>query len=328
MTPARDNASGPARPPLPPCRLPRRVLHFSMHRLILHLCQVASLRRCPARGRNVPHPLPRLPIALPPPIPCSANCANVNVQKQSLHARRTKAAPSNRTGAVAQATSSPAALLPRRLLSARRRLAALPSCATAWTADLTGAADPRPPLIGTGIEPSDTGSRPLSRTGTFGHLHIKAWPKQPPQPPTVRHDRQQANATLNDPLHLRSRRQGYHTAWATKRQEAAAAANSPNRVKAAAELLPHEKPQLYAVDVEQSEDLAHEFAAAEPSTPTSLAVELAHLSLASGIAEGALQVQAISTFEVPDAYQCIFVPLQKQQTPVFGATGGQRVRLL
>ena len=86
----------------------------------------------------------------------------------------------------------------------------------------------------------------------------------------------------------------------------AAAANSPDRVEAAAALLPHEKPQLYAVDVDQCEDLAHEFAAAEPSMPTSLAVELAHLSLASGIARGALQLQAISTFEVSDAYQCIF----------------------
>ena len=44
------------------------------------------------------------------------------------------------------------------------------------------------------------------------------------------------------------------------------------RLKAATELL----PQLYAVDVDQPEDLAHEFAA-EPSMPTSLAVELAHL---------------------------------------------------
>ena len=108
-----------------------------------------------------------------------------------------------------------------------------------------------------------------------------------------------------DPQHLRSRRQGYHEAWAAKRQEAAAAANSPDRVEAAAAPLPHEKPQLYAVDVDQCEDLAHEFAAAEPSMPTSLAVELAHLSLASGIARGALQLQAISTFEVSDAYQCI-----------------------
>ena len=86
--------------------------------------------------------------------------------------------------------------------------------------------------------------------------------------------------------------------------------------------LPHEKPQLYAVDVDQSEDPAHEVAAAEPSMPTSLVVELAHLSQASGIAGGALQVQAISTFEVSDAYQCIFVPLRTQQMPAFGATGG------
>ena len=56
--------------------------------------------------------------------------------------------------------------------------------------------------------------------------------------------------------------------------------------------------------------------------PTSLAVELAHLSLASGIAGGALQLQAIRTFEVSDACQCIFVPLQTQQVPAFGATWG------
>ena len=78
----------------------------------------------------------------------------------------------------------------------------------------------------------------------------------PPQPPSARHDRRQAQATWTDPQHLRSRRQGYHEAWAARRQEAAAAANSLNRVKAAAELLPHE-PQLYALDVDQSEDLAH-----------------------------------------------------------------------
>ena len=33
-------------------------------------------------------------------------------------------------------------------------------------------------------------------------------------------------------------------------------------------------------------------------------------------------MQAISAFEVSDAYQCIFVPLQTQQMPAFGATGG------
>ena len=78
---------------------------------------------------------------------------------------------------------------------------------------------------------------------------------------------------------------------------------------------------FFAVDVDQAENLAHEFAAAEPSMPTSLAVELAHLSRASGIAGGALQMQVVSSFEVSDAYQCIFVPLQTSQTPVL-ATGG------
>ena len=92
-------------------------------------------------------------------------------------------------------------------------------------------------------------------------------------------------------------------------------------MKAAADLLPHETPQLYAVDVDQSEDLAHAFAAAGPSMPTSLAVERAHLSLASGIDGGALQLQAIGAFEVSDAYQCIFLPLQTQQMPAFGAFG-------
>ena len=67
-------------------------------------------------------------------------------------------------------------------------------------------------------------------------------------------------ATPSDPQQLRSRCEGYNAAWSAKRQEAAAAAHSPNRVKAADELKAHEKPQLYAVDVEQSEDLAHEFA--------------------------------------------------------------------
>ena len=67
----------------------------------------------------------------------------------------------------------------------------------------------------------------------------------------------------------------------------------------------------------RNEDLAHEFAAAEPSMPTSLAVELSHLSLASGIAGGALQMQAIRTFEVSDASHCIVVPLNTQNT-----TGG------
>ena len=33
-------------------------------------------------------------------------------------------------------------------------------------------------------------------------------------------------------------------------------------------------------------------------------------------------MQEVSTFKVSDAYQCIFVPLQTPQTPVFGATGG------
>ena len=63
MTPARDNASGPVRPPLPLGRLPHCMLPFSMRRHILHLCQAASRPRCPARGRNLPRPLHRLPIA-------------------------------------------------------------------------------------------------------------------------------------------------------------------------------------------------------------------------------------------------------------------------
>ncbi|OLP79582.1 hypothetical protein AK812_SmicGene40117 [Symbiodinium microadriaticum] len=62
--------------------------------------------------------------------------------------------------------------------------------------------------------------------------------------------------------------------YTAKRQEAAAAANSPNRIKAAAELLPEEPPKLDAVDVEEQEELAHKFAAAIPAMPSSLAREL------------------------------------------------------
>ena len=97
---------------------------------------------------------------------------------------------------------------------------------------------------------------------------FQQFPKQPPpRPPSVRFDRKPNKATPCDPQQLRSRRAGYHTAWSAKRQEAAAAADSPNRVKAAAELKAHEKPQLYAVDVEQSEDLAHKFAAVDADHP-------------------------------------------------------------
>ena len=68
-------------------------------------------------------------------------------------------------------------------------------------------------------------------------------------------------------------------AWQAKRQEAAAAANSVQRIKVAAELLPEEQPKLDAVDVEEQEELAHKFAAAIPAMPSSLARELAHMAL-------------------------------------------------
>ena len=100
--------------------------------------------------------------------------------------------------------------------------------------------------------------------------------------------------------------------WQAKRQEAAAAANSPNRIKAAAELLPEEQPKLDAVDVEDQEELAHKFAAAIPAMPSSLARELSHMSLAAGIGNCSppiLQLDACNTLEVADSYQCYFVPV-------------------
>ena len=120
----------------------------------LHLRQAASHPRCPVRGRNLPHPLHGLPIAPPPPIPCSANCANVRRQRHSPRGRRTKVVPSSQPGAAAHETSNLTALLLSRLLSVRRRPAVL-----AWTADLSpgrprGIAAPRRPLTGTGAEPS------------------------------------------------------------------------------------------------------------------------------------------------------------------------------
>ena len=126
------------------------------------------------------------------------------------------------------------------------------------------------------------------------------------------------------PHQLQSRREGYHAAWQVKRQEAAAAANSPHRIKAAAELLPEEQPKLDAVDVEEQEELAHKFAAAIPAMPSSLARELSHMSLAAGIGNcspSILQLDACNTFEVADSYQCYFVPVVTPPVQTFGQTG-------
>ena len=283
----------------------------------------ASLPSCipsemPRRGRNLPRPLHRLPMAPPLPRPCSANCANVRRQRHSPRGRRTKVVPNSQPGAAALETSNLMALLPSRLLSVRRRPAVLLTGTLAWTADLRpgrprGITAPRRLRTGIGTEPSpdpqvqissilqnrsaaavDTGAPPgqigmpnppppaafhphpgyqgpppapygygswnvgMSSWQSIGgqqHGQDAQFPKQPPQPLRARHDRKQAQAPWHDPQHLRSRRQGYHEAWAAKRREAAAAANSPSRVKAAAELLPREKPQLYAVDMAGSEDL-------------------------------------------------------------------------
>ena len=122
------------------------------------------------------------------------------------------------------------------------------------------------------------------------------------------------------PQHLPSRREGYHAAWQAKRQEAAAAANSVHRIKAAAELLPEEQPKLDAVDVEEQEELAQKFAAAIPAMPSSLARELAHMALAAG-ATSCIQLDACQTFEVADSYQCYFVPVMTPPAPTFGQTG-------
>ena len=114
---------------------------------------------CPAKGRNLPHPLHRLPIAPPPPIPCSANCANVTRQRDSPRGRRTKVVPSSQPGAAAHETSNLTAPLLSKLLSVRRRPAVLLAGTFAWTADvrtgrLRGIAALRRPLTGAGTEPS------------------------------------------------------------------------------------------------------------------------------------------------------------------------------
>ena len=124
----------------------------------LHLRQAASHPRCPVRGRNLPHPLHRLPIAPPPPIPCSANCANVRRQRHSPRGRRTKVVPSSQPGAAAHETSNLTALLLSRLLSVRRRPAVLLG-GTLPGQQICDQADPkasplRRPLTGTGAEPS------------------------------------------------------------------------------------------------------------------------------------------------------------------------------
>ena len=141
-------------------------------------------------------------------------------------------------------------------------------------------------------------------------------------PPAISHTTQTAKGQGHQPQ-LQSRREGYHAAQA-KRQEAAAAANSPNRIKAAAELLPEEQPKLDAVDVEEREELAHKFAAAILAMPSSLARELSHMSLAAGIGNcspAILQLDACNTFEVADSYQCYFVPVVTPPVQTFGQTG-------
>ena len=141
--------------------------------------------------------------------------------------------------------------------------------------------------------------------------------RAPPPPPRKK---PQGTETLRHPQHLPTRREGYHAAWQAKRQEAAAAANSAQRIKAAAELLPEEQPKLDAVDVEEHEELAHKFAAAIPAMPSSLARELAHMVLAAN-ASSCIQLDACQTFEVADSYQCYFVPVQTPPVPTFGQTG-------
>ncbi|CAE7177934.1 unnamed protein product [Symbiodinium necroappetens] len=145
-------------------------------------------------------------------------------------------------------------------------------------------------------------------------------PRTPP--PAARHKPHYSDSKGHQPQ-LQSRREGYHAAQA-KRQEAAAAANSPNRIKAAAELLPEEQPKLDAVDVEEREELAHKFAAAILAMPSSLARELSHMSLAAGIGNcspAILQLDACNTFEVADSYQCYFVPVVTPPVQTFGQTG-------
>ncbi|CAE7337301.1 unnamed protein product, partial [Symbiodinium sp. KB8] len=142
----------------------------------------------------------------------------------------------------------------------------------------------------------------------------------PRAPPPANRRMPQVSDNKGHPHQLQSRREGYHAAWQAKRQEAATAANSPHRIKAAAELLPEEQPKLDAVDVEEQEELAHKFAAAIPAMPSSLARELSHMSLAAGIGNcspSILQLGACNTFEVADSYQCYFVPVVQ----TFGQTG-------
>ena len=81
-----------------------------------------------------------------------------------------------------------------------------------------------------------------------------AAPRLPPQPPKAR--RTGNFGPRADQYPRRGRYHAYSQAWSSSKQEAAEAANTPDRIQAAAELHPYEQVRPLTVDMDDCERFA------------------------------------------------------------------------
>ena len=100
---------------------------------------------------------------------------------------------------------------------------------------------------------------------------------------------------------------------------AAHAADTPNRIKAAAELQSHEVVRPLIVDVQEEEAMKDNIATAESRMPLELARSCARMFLEAGISQE-VQLQSLSTFEVANCWTCVYFPIPSASLPVFGAS--------
>ena len=72
------------------------------------------------------------------------------------------------------------------------------------------------------------------------------------------------------------------------------------------------------VDIADRDELSARIHESEPSIPTALCTELAHMFLASGTATSTLELQHIMRFQVADLWDCICFPLAHSYVFVHG----------
>ena len=122
---------------------------------------------------------------------------------------------------------------------------------------------------------------------------------------------------LTSTSHLHGRQQTYHQSWKDTRSYLGNIADHKDRVKAHVELTDQERVRPLPVDVAERDEFSARIHESEPSIPTPLCTELAHMFLASGTAASAVELQHIMRFQVAHLWDCICFPLATPGVPAF-----------